>query len=73
MLYNDLQKVMKVIDEIQSISHCNVAELMVKNLAKMYGLTHTVRHILTPSWVEYDPIVYSLLDKIHNFRNELNC
>lgn len=71
MLYNDLQKVMKIIDEIQSISHCDVSERMVKKLAEMYGLFHTVNRTLTPSWTEYDPIVCSLLDKINDHRNEL--
>lgn len=76
MLYDDLKKVIAVVDEINTIVHCDIAERMVKKLARKHSLYHynnTVSEALFKSrWPEYDPLITGMLAKIHETRYNLN-
>lgn len=76
MLYNDIKKVMVVIDGIATPTHCDVAERMVKRLAIVHNLFHKgggIIDLLTENRrLEYDSVVVGLLNKIYSIRKELN-
>lgn len=76
MLYDDLKKVIAVVDGINTIVHCDIAERMVKKLARKHGMYHYHNTLLDAlfknRWPEYDPLISGMLDKIYETRYNLN-
>lgn len=72
MLYDDLQKVMKVIGDIKFPIHCTVAEQMVHNLIKTHNLYRKPAGLMNSNLLEYSPVAQGLFNKIDSIRNALN-